>query len=836
MKCLVGDSMMITRRFRAHGRSLLLVGLSVVAFSEAWLSHAQTIKSTPTESLARYIPGRDLGIFWELDGLDSHAEAWRGTAAFKLLGEARLGALLEDLAGQVIAMTQQSVPPANRVPAGQYLELVKHCARQGVAAAVFGKNSGSVRWVVVVRKGNREEFTRLLKTESTAGPGDPRQGPEPVRRAGRTLNPLGWDAFWWNVGDDLILADKEAADAILAVADGSHPSAVDHPLRTKLSRRDREFEPVSSGFVDFSALPPLPPRTAALGFDGIKRIELKWGFEGDAMVTSVRLDCPSPRRGVLALFDQPTFDRRTLPPIPAGQRAFAAASIDLAWTFDRLADLSKPPGPGAGSPLNALDNEVRAELGLNLREDLLRPLGPRLAIYVQDTAPLPAGNPLATMVLPFTGLTISLGVRDHAAIGARLEGLVKAINAIIARRQPPGAGGIEPPEFRRRNGAADAYVLEFPPGSTPDGPLGMFSPTIALGKKQLIIAATPGAAEKALSLDDAPADRRWTPTGKFVPMSERLPGQLVLLNVADPRDTLPIMIENLPAIAQAFNVQLERSRRGRPGPDVSLRIDAEKLPTADQLRPLLFPASTAVSVDARGITVLQREAIPSVTSPTTSAVLIALLLPAVQSAREAARRSQCVNNCKQITLAFHNFHAANNAFPSDITDADGKPLLSWRVAILPFLEQGELYNKFRLDEPWDGPHNKELLKEMPALFRCPSRSRPDPSATTYRGFNGQGAMFETGKATALQDVTDGTSNTIMIAEATAAVPWTKPDDLRFDPQAAPSLYGAGSDHPGGCNCGFADGAVRFIKTTIDVQVFRALITRAGGEVISADAF
>ena len=356
------------------------------------------------------------------------------------------------------------------------------------------------------------------------------------------------------------------------------------------------------------------------------------------------------------------------------------------------------------------------------------------------------------------------------------------------------------------------------------------------------MSGTSAAAEKALALTGAPADRRWSATGAFVPMAQRLPGNMVILNVADPRDTLPVLIDNLPAIVQAYNSQVQQASRmaqargGRPGPDMTVNLDANKLPTAEQLRPLLFPASTAISVDAKGIHLLQREAIPSLTSPTSAGVLVALLLPAVQAAREAARRAQCTNNLKQILLAFHNYVSANNAFPRDYTDKDGKPLLSWRVAILPYLEQGDLYNKFKLDEPWDSPNNKPLLKEMPQVFMCPDRTKAEPFTTTYRGFSGPGAMFETDKNITFADVTDGTSNTIAVAESKDAVPWTKPDDLPFDPQAAPSLFGAGSPHPGGFNCGFADGSVRFIKNSISVIVFKALITRAGGEVIANDAF
>src|SRR5678816_1789236 len=101
------------------------------------------------------------------------------------------------------------------------------------------------------------------------------------------------------------------------------------------------------------------------------------------------------------------------------------------------------------------------------------------------------------------------------------------------------------------------------------------------------------------------------------------------------------------------------------------------------------------------------------------AVLIALLLPAVQSAREAARRSQCKNNLQQIGLALHNYHELCGSFPpAYFTDESGRPIHSWRVMILPQLDEMGLYSRYRWDEPWDGPNNSKLLSEMPAVYRC----------------------------------------------------------------------------------------------------------------------
>jgi prepilin-type processing-associated H-X9-DG protein len=218
---------------------------------------------------------------------------------------------------------------------------------------------------------------------------------------------------------------------------------------------------------------------------------------------------------------------------------------------------------------------------------------------------------------------------------------------------------------------------------------------------------------------------------------------------------------------------------------------------------------------------------------TVFAVLIALLLPAVQAAREAARRQQCVNNLKQIGLAFNLVHDAQGHFPTAaITDPGGKPLLSWRVAILPALGHDSLYRQFKLDEPWDSAHNQALLTQMPRTYACPSDGPGPLSTTRYQVITGPGTLFEGTKEFSIANVTDGTSNTLLAIEARQPVPWTRPDDVDIAELSA----ALGGPHPGGGNAVFADGSVRFLKTSIGPANLRSFATKDGGEVIAPGSF
>ncbi|MDB5306237.1 MAG: hypothetical protein JWO38_439 [Gemmataceae bacterium] len=202
--------------------------------------------------------------------------------------------------------------------------------------------------------------------------------------------------------------------------------------------------------------------------------------------------------------------------------------------------------------------------------------------------------------------------------------------------------------------------------------------------------------------------------------------------------------------------------------------------------------------------------------------------------KEAAVQAQSINNLKQIALAMHNYHDTNGGLPpAAVVDKTGKPLLSWRVLILPYIEQEPLYKQFKLDEPWDSEHNKKLIPQMPKIYAIPDDPGAKPGETRYRVFVGNGAVFDTVQGVKFDQVTDGTSSTIMAVTAATAVPWTKPDELTFDPDKdmGKLLGPVGNAY----QAAYCDGSVRMFAKLPAAKTLNALITRAGGEVIDPDA-
>ncbi len=208
--------------------------------------------------------------------------------------------------------------------------------------------------------------------------------------------------------------------------------------------------------------------------------------------------------------------------------------------------------------------------------------------------------------------------------------------------------------------------------------------------------------------------------------------------------------------------------------------------------------------------------------------------PKLDEARLAELRAQSANNLKHIGLALHNYHDQHGKFPAPaIYSKDGKPLLSWRVALLPYLEQDNLHRQFKLDEPWDSEHNKKLLQVLPKPY-VPVRGPSDKvkGGTYYQAFVGQDAAFEPGKQLGIRDIPDGLSNTLFVVEAEALVPWTKPQDLPYVAnQALPRL---GGQFDGNFHGLMGDGAVLLFKKDADEKMLRLAISRADGNPVDFD--
>ncbi len=208
-------------------------------------------------------------------------------------------------------------------------------------------------------------------------------------------------------------------------------------------------------------------------------------------------------------------------------------------------------------------------------------------------------------------------------------------------------------------------------------------------------------------------------------------------------------------------------------------------------------------------------------------------------AREEARSSQCVCHLAQLQLALSNYESTYGHLPpAAISDGEGKPLLSWRVALLPFIEEDALYKQIKLDEAWDGPNNRKLHARRPSNFACPSHhDDAAKESTSYVVVVGPKTLFPGGgKARKRSDIRDDPASTLMVVETISNINWMEPRDLEWDhmsfqlnDHSSPSIA---SDHHSGSYPGphviAAEG-----KAYPDNQVTAYLPESMGPETIKA---
>ena len=211
-------------------------------------------------------------------------------------------------------------------------------------------------------------------------------------------------------------------------------------------------------------------------------------------------------------------------------------------------------------------------------------------------------------------------------------------------------------------------------------------------------------------------------------------------------------------------------------------------------------------------------------------ILMAVLPEVMEPARDSARRLQCSNNLQLIGLAMHNYHAVYGSFPpAYVADAEGRPMHSWRALLLPYLEESTLAERYDFDQPWDSPDNLDLAQSIPDVYRCPSDDTSTAGETSYVMIVGPHTVSDGTGVSQLADVTDGTSNTILVVETTGSgINWLDPRDLDAKQISFiindPIDEGARSEHPLGAHVLFCDGSTMFLSDSLDETQLEAMST------------
>jgi hypothetical protein len=542
----------------------------------------------------------------------------------------------------------------------------------------------------------------------------------------------------------------------------------------------------------------------ALGISKLKSFAAVSGLDKTGMHSVSMLTTEGTPTGLFDLIPDKPISVNDFKNIPASAVNATVTRLDLAYLYDRAMKGIQQVEPNTHAQIEQTIAGVEPQLGFSVKGDLLEGLGDTWSFYTSATEP-------GVSFVP--GLVITASVRKQ-------EGVAKALNVVVMAAKAAIANvGLQAPfsiqDFAARN--EKGYFIVFNNIPIP------VQPTWVLTKNQLIIGLSPqlvsahlaGTAKGSMAENEhLKAAFQWNSKPLTVSYSDPKPGLQTVYTLVNSFG--PMVIQQMAAQGINFNLP--------------------PLPPMADIEQHLLPTVTTMGRTSNGWKTESHGVIPSgiEIGPAAIAVGAALLLPAVQQAREAARRSQSRNNLKQIALAFHNYHDTYRTFPAAASvDKKGKKLLSWRVHLLPFLEQNALYQQFHLDEPWDSEHNKQFIKQIPPVYVQPTHADlAKEGKTVYLVPAGKGLAFEGNDGMKIQNFTDGTSNTILAVEAhrDAAAIWTKPDDLAVDFKNP--LKNLKSAVLGGFHILMCDGSVRFISDNIDANVLKALFTRGGGEAVN----
>jgi len=783
------------------------------------------------------------------DGADAHMLEIKQTADWRALEETQLMARVLDLVQMVATASSEQTGIVVR-------QLLDHIRRKGLTAAVAlgGEDAGLPVLGVVLHEAGRygSLVASLLRELPESTVGDVGEAELLAGRKAYVLrSPGGLELTWWDEGGHLAIGVGTGAwQWMLAARVGDIESLDRSPMWAGL-RSAEGFETTSFGWFDVDSLvqrfgaqqlPPFASGTSLtvqqflrqLGITGLRSVTMQTGFRGAATWSETRVN-GSVDPGVLQRYLKPTVLKLDeLPPLPQKVSGFSAAKLNLAGLMDASMAMGvRLQGVMGDDPLIGTDgafNWLQSFVGGYTLRQFLGGLGD---VWCEYNDPQP-------MVVPVGySPVLAVSVRDQEAVAAGLYRLESLLQGVLA-----GAGGVT--LERAQKGDRSYWTLK-----SEELPV---APTLMLTKSWLAIAVNPPALE-GLVLREAGEQGRWVPDELVQGALSELPGEFGSISVSDPVPTYRQMFETLPMALLVLNSQVLPNL----GEGLELPFGLEDMPAAESVLEPMFPNVSVGYATEGGYAWKTRQSVPGTPVGNLSAgavggVLVALLLPAVQQAREAARRTQSKNNLRTIGLALHNYHDVFGHFPRGTPEQPDRPVeerLSWAYELLPYLEEAVAYEGADREQGWAGQGNAELIGKKFDVFRNPSQpgQREYESAGDYVAIAGVGAnaaelpdndpkagIFGYDRKTSFRSVTDGTSNTMMVADSSqpnvSMFAGGKPTVRGFSQQ--PYLNGPdgiGSPHPGIVHVLMADGSVRALAVETDPQIIEALATKAGGEVV-----
>jgi hypothetical protein len=555
-----------------------------------------------------------------------------------------------------------------------------------------------------------------------------------------------------------------------------------------------------------------------LGLAQIKSVASVTGLDDTGCVTRTHLAFTGKPKGLLAIFDAAPLTRSNLKAIPKDAAFALAARLDAAKLYKELVETTGRIEPRAQQELLGGVSEFEKQMKVKLYDDLLQSLGDTWRIYASPSE----GN------LVFTGLTAVVDIRDQKrlvaanaklVLGSLMSGMAGAVK---------GQGGRSQPLIRRikcgEHGEQTIFNL------TPTSDFMPFSPSWCITENEMVFALYPQNVKAYLErAKDIGAESLADVAAVNAQVEENKPIAVSYLDT-------PAAFKLAYPIVQVF-LAIASSEMGRGGPV----LDSTLLPPAPSIGRHLRPSVTSVSLAEDGVVLESHQTLP-IGGVGGLTVLPALMwfwvapmpgAPRLGVGMLPTQMITSINNMKQLGLGLLNYHDTMNAFPATAAGQKPKqPPVSWRVLILPYVEQDALYKQYHFDEPWDSENNKKLIPLVPKVFSTPGSKKAADGKTNYLAVVGDAYALAADKGHRLAMFTDGTSNTILLVEASdeKAVPWTKPED--FTPDKTKPITGLVGLRRGAFLALAADGAGHVVPGDVDAATLNALFTRAGGEPVS----